>query len=895
MLFRSSPEKIIKGFTRFFGSTSTLQTKAIEFLFKKANKAFAYAGFETNTEGKRLEKLKDAYTKWASGRGLTNKNMFDVIKKKDENELIDEFNSDFYSTLKQKIQDKDFAWIRNNIDAVAYNDYLKTKLEEELERIDNKHRVGTEEEIAKDIKREKDKANQLYNTSTTDSPGWLIYDYVKKFPKRDEWESKEWKELNKPENKPAKDFYDYIVERNKEYQSLGYINAASARVFLPFVRRSFIEKIFAGGDIRFGESFLRAISVDEGDIGYGKINRLTGELINSIPKYFTTEIEGELSDDLFRNMAMYNEAAIRYKYLKQIENQALGVLRVERNKKAIATSWYGKTEYKNGVLQYTPDNNENSKLYEDMMKAIIFGQRYIQSETFDQLLGKIGNWGETLNKKLGMKVFPEDLSERQLSVNKTIDQLNNSFQLVTLGVNVLSSASNYFGGNAQSIINAGVYFTKTDYIESEAMLFINKFSNVENQKLMIGALEYFLPLTENYNRDIAKKLSLNTLTQEGIQDFLMILMRKSDLNVQTANFYSFLKNSIVLDGKVVNAREYLREQPEYADKYKGTPEQRKQFEKQFEDNVKKLVDEKGVLKLAKIENGEFVIPGVERMSDGVVELRRKVQQLSKNALGNLSADDVRRINLTVYGKSFMVFKNWIPRLVDVRMGNLKYNNASDVYEWGRTRMVFRMISEDLMGSIGNLYNSLVANEKGVGFMRNLWEKKKSDYERDTGKILDMDEAQFMDLVRQNIKSQMIDVMFLLTLLSLVAALKANTPDDEEDEAIKNQYRFVTKLADKLKDELAYFYDPTSATNLISAGIFPSINLIKNFTKGFKNFMLENYAIVAGDEELEKSNKVIKYWMKTFPFTNQIAGYLPMIYPALAKDLGLRIQSNYGIR
>ena len=36
-------------------------------------------------------------------------------------------------------------------------------------------------------------------------------------------------------------------------------------------------------------------------------------------------------------------------------------------------------------------------------------------------------------------------------------------------------------------------------------------------------------------------------------------------------------------------------------------------------------------------------------------------------------------------------------------------------------------------------------------------------------------------------------------------------------------------------------------------------------------------------------------MKTFPFSNQMVGYLPMFYPELAKDLGIKVQSNYGIR
>jgi hypothetical protein len=906
--FLLSAEKVIKGFTKFFGTTSTLQTRAIQLLYKKANKAFAYSGMDALNENRKLMALKESYDKWARSLGLTSKTYFDIIKKKGKNELIDEFNPEFFSTLKKKIEAKDFDWIRENIDVAEYNKDLAEKLQEEIQRIIDRPRVFENQEEAlkmqryeetknpadlpNEIKFEINQARSLYNTSTTDSPGWLIYDLIKKHP-AEKWVSKEWKQLNDPKNKAALDFYNYIREKNEEYRDLGYINRESARVFLPFVRKTFTEKLVTGGNVRLGEQFFRSISIDEGDTGFGQIDPLTGKPIDVIPKYFTSPIEGDVSEDLFRTMAFYNEAAIRYKYLKQMEDQLRLISGVERNKKAIATSLFGKTEYKDDVLQYTPNNNENSKLYDDMMKSIIYGQKFLTSETFDQLLGKLGSWGETLNKKLGISVFPEGLSERQVSVNKLINNLNNTFQLSALGLNLLSASSNFFGGNAQSIINSGKYFTKGDYLASELEIFTKRL-NVPNQRKIIAALEYFLPLTENYNREFAKKLSLNRMTQESLQDGLMILMRESDLNVQTANFLSFLKNTIVQDGQVVNAREYLRSQPKYADIYSGTVEQRKALEKEFEEDVKKLINEKGVLKVSQIVDNQLVIPGVDQKSESVINLRRNVQALTKSALGNLSEDDIRMINMSVYGKSFMVFKNWIPRLVDVRMGNIKYNSASDAYEWGRTRMIFRIIKEDLIGMLGNLHGSLVANQKGVEFMRELYEKKKAEYEKDTGKELEMTEAQFIDLVRGNIKSQITDVIFYVSLLILVAGIK-ELPDDEEDPAVKNQYRFLVKMADKFKDEISYFYDPSALLKTVSGNVFPAISLVENFRKGVVNFFVENWALMEGDEETVEDTYVIKYWMRTFPFTNQIVGYLPMFYPEAAKDLGIKMQKNYGVR
>jgi len=889
-----TPEKVVKGITKMLGSTSTIQLKSLQLLYKKANKSLAYAAQDALDETKKLLSIKESYDKWASSKGLSIKNYFSFIKKQNSNELIDEYNPEFYKTLKQKIEDRDYQWIKDNVDQGQYRQKVKELLEEEIERIENKTRVGTDEEINQEISREKKNAEALFNVSTPTSPGWLLYDKINKFP-LDKWQTKEWIELNKPENKPAKDFYDYIREKNAEYKELGYIGRGQDRTFLPFVRKGLVEKLIFGGKISLGEQFLRSISVDAGDVGYGKIDPLTGKPIDSIPKYFVSEIDGETSEDLFKTMSLYNEMALKYKYVSQIESTMEAISRVEKNKQAIRTSIFGRTEYKNGELQLSNDNSDNAKLLEDSIKAIIYGQRFIQSEVFDQLLGKLGNWGETFNEKLGMKIFPENLSDRQISVNKVIDSFNTQFQLNTLGLNPLSASSNFFGGHAQSLINAGKWFTKSDYISSELELFTNKLSNNETRKKFIGALEYFLPLTENYNREIAKKLSLKHLSQENIQDFLMIMMRKADLNVQTVNFMSFLKNSIVVDNKIVNAREYLRNSEKYNNKYSLSKENRDKLDVQFEEDVKELIKEKGVLAVSKIEDDKLVIPGIDRKSESVLDLRRKVQSLTADALGQATPEDIRNINLTVIGKSFMIFKNWIPRLMDVRFGNIKYNSKSDAYEWGRMRTIFKYLSDDTLGSINNLISSLKGTDKGITYIRELYEKKKADYEKNTGKELELTSDQFTDLVRNNIRNQMYDTIFLLALLSLGLALKAAAPDKDEDAAVRNQYKFLMKAADKLRDEISYFYDPTSFSSMFSTGLFPSIALLENFKKTFKNFLKENYYILSGNEKEEKKNFVIKYAMRSFPFTNQILGYLPMWYPTLAKDLGIKMQSNYGIR
>lgn len=893
-----NPEKLVTKLSGWFGSTSTLQIKSVQLLFRKANRALGKASFSTEEKNTKLLQIKEEFMKWAKSKGLSNKQLFSFIKKKDKNELINQYDPKFYQDLTRAVKDNDIEWMKANLDIDAVKESMAKRKEQEYTRISNRGRDGSLEEQAAQVEAERRKADKDYNIDTASSFGWYKKDILQKHPKKEKWETQEWKTLNKPENAPAKALYDYIIEQNNEFASLGYISKKEARVFLPFVRSTLIESAVTGNKLSVGDRFWRSISVDEGDVGYGQLDPDTGQPMNTVPIYFTQEFkDGDYSEDLFKNMALYNESAYRYKYLTEIEEQIRALARVERNKKTIQTSIFGNARIVNNEVQYNPVGaagaSANVELLDSMIKAIIYGQKYVDNAQFDAVLLKLGEWGKTFNEKIGINVFPENI-EGSVTLNKVVDTLNNSFQFVTLGANFGSSISNFIGGSAQSVIKAGKYYTVNDFVAAEQQIFVNKF-NGEDKLKFIKAIEYFMPFTDNYNREIMKQLSVASITDEGFQDLIMAFMKGADRAVQTGNFYAFLKNTIVVDGKTVNAREYLRSKPEYQNKYKKSAEERAIVDQAFEEEVANLIKEKGVMTVAKIENGRMVIPGVDRMSNSVLDVRRKVQQLSKDAMGNLSEDDLRTINMNILGKSMMVFKNWIPRLIDVRLGSLKYNAASDAYEWGRIRMIISVLTDRMYNSLGELNDLLAGNDKGMEILRKSYEKLRDKHFQETGENLELTEEMFIELFRDNVRAAVRDLALLTSLFALTVAIKAATPDDEEDKAVLNQWRYASKIADKLLDELMYFYNPTSILNLVGSGPFPAMSLINNGFKLLSNFFSEMFGIVTGDEERREDAKVIKYAMKTFPFTNQIVGYLPMFYPDIAKDLGIKMQSNYGIR
>ena len=102
---------------------------------------------------------------------------------------------------------------------------------------------------------------------------------------------------------------------------------------------------------------------------------------------------------------------------------------------------------------------------------------------------------------------------------------------------------------------------------------------------------------------------------------------------------------------------------------------------------------------------------------------------------------------------------------------------------------------------------------------------------------------------------------------------------------------MLKATDKVLDELMYFYNPINLLNLLNGSLFPSISLVTNYMKIFDNFFKEMYAIGRGDEKSEKEIKVLKYVMKSFPIMYQMEQMLPMFYPEMAKDLGIKMTSE----
>lgn len=881
------PERVVKFLSRNFRSLSQTSTAATQALYKLTFPITQRVDIEQNQEIKRLARLKEEYEKLAKSKGLALKDYLSLITKKDSkkryiHELVDKYEPEFYQQLRKAQEENNLEWAKENLDLEEYNKWFENQKQQTFDNIDETTYDNDEAENEKIREEQKEKFLDKYDISRNVN----IFNPELKFYPKTKWYNSEYQELLKPENKAALDLYNYIQEKNNEAVDLGVMENWRARNFIPQIRKDLVEKVTFGGITsgRIGESFYRSISVNQEDFEYGKVDPITGELKDEIPFYFLQDLSRDVIDEtgeeykdfsgistnIFTVLEAYNKQILKYRYLSEIESQVQAIGQIEKNKKALATDRFGNRIEDGEEIE----NVDNYKYFQNFVKAKLYGQRNVANE-WDANLGKVTNKiGKAINKVSGKEIFSTDYSGNNISLSRTIDAANRFFSLKVLGLNIPVSISNLMGTNFNAWIEAGKYFTKGDFREMEFGIMMGKMSN-QKDKNQVLAMDYFIPFVEGENNQgQARQLSFSNLNKFSFPELLMSIQRVSDRPVQWGIAGALLKNTMVENGEFVNIREYLRNTPEYQNIYNLPESQRKELQTSFEEKVKELQNTRSVLAIGKKnENDEFEIPGIERNSEAVYKFRELIQQLTRNATGMGNQDDIRQINLSLIGRSMMLFKNWVSRLADRRFSELRYVPATDEYEWGRMKVMANLLGKGILSSAKNLQNVLNLNDAGVSFLKEEYEQRRIKYEAETGKEFKMSERDFIEMYQRSIKGQLQELAVFTTLMSIFFALKSQAPDDDEDVRTKGFYKWGLRAFDKITNELGFFYNPAEWVKMSNGQMFPAATVVTDLVNVTKHSLKEGFGYITNNEELVESAKPAKYMMKTFPILKSITPYM----------------------
>jgi hypothetical protein len=822
--------------------------------------------------------------KEASAKG---KNAFDMIGRVqgDNLSLIKKIDKNFWNDIAKAKANKNKQFFLDNIDLDKYNSMAKDAIDRGTKELELT-KFSSDPERDSDIReyRIKKLRNSL-NINSESFNGYNGYQFAYIFNRslnEEKHYSEDYKELIK--NPAAFKMWQFLTALNEMGREMGYLNQKGLS-FFPLVEATMIDKLsqaksFSG---ETKELFKELYTTkDYEDLKYSRTDPETGKLKKNIPRYFTRTNRNveQLSKDLTKIGPLWIKSLMEYDARKSMESMLLTMHSVEKSK--------GQIILENNKIVYDatgdPVVDKNSSKNADVLEKIVDDYLYGQGENLDSIgniaLGKL-NFGKT----------EEQAEKRRVNIKKGLENSNALMQALAVGLKLAVAIPNYFGVNFHAFINGKKFYRFGEFQKRNAMVSspVDVLSTVDK-----ALLDTLVPLNEDVakeeQRKIAKKQGyLKYLSSWSLLDVAMVTNSWPERKLQYANALAFNDNSMVVDGKIINIRQYLRAK-DRADKYKVSAEERRSLEKTFEQRVKELQEKESLSKIAKIENDKLVIPGVSQ--EELAEYRVKVMEFSRTLNGQMSLDnkaDYRRDSIL---KSFMMFRNWIPKQVSERTLDIQKNEELDEWEYGRTRVFFKVWSSLANYNILKMRNILAGDAEGLRILNDILEEKRIAYKEKTGQDLEITDEEFYDLMRGELARATRELGLLFFTMALVLAAKSAIPPEDEDPITANKYKYFTKIMSKVQDELSFYYNPASFESVTRGSIIPSLGLLTRAGKAVNDLGNEVRGTITGDEELTEKAHPIKRFLDLIPGPSQFQQeVLPLIDPELAKEMGIRVTAE----
>jgi hypothetical protein len=823
--------------------------------------------------------------KEAKARGMK---AFDMIATKSDEglSLIKKINPEFWKKINVAKEDKDKQFFLDNINLDEYNALAKTAIEQRI--IDaSKRQYSSDPETnerykeyaIQAIENALDITSDSFNGYNNKTFGYL---FNKSFKEEKNY-SKEYLEMSK--SKAALDVWNFFTALNKRAEDLGYIGEYQDS-FFPLMEATILEKFYQASDKGaqtkdFFQDFYK-IKVNE-EQQFSKLDPETGKVKKIIPKFFTRtdkKIE-QLSTDLNKVGSLWIKSLEEYDSKKKLESTLIILQSVEKAKGSLIIE-NGKVVFEAGIPKVNEAENKNATLLQTIIDDEIYGLRESQ--------GSIGNIAiSAAASKVGKT--EEGVEKFEVGTKKVIATADTWVQALAVGLKPAIGIANWFGNQFLAFIQGGGYYNFWgDFEKNNVKVCTGQLSTIER-----GLLDLIHPLNEDVSEETRRSLAWKQgfkeyLSTWSFTDVMQITNSFPERKLQYANALSFIDNSIVIDGEIRNIRKYLKEQDRKT-KYSLSDSERKSLESTFENRVTELKNAPNALKnISKIENGEMVIPGVSDLN--IAKFSLTVSEYARTLNGQMSLTNKADYRRDTMFSSFMMFKNWIPKLVTARGMDIKKNVELDTWEYGRTRAFFKTVAFLGKSNILSMIDIINGTEKGLKILDELLEAKKIEHFKKTGQELDITQEEFYDLMREQLFNQSKELALLLGTLALVFAAAAAEPPEDATDAEKNRYKWWAKTINKISEEVSFYYNPISFESITKGSLLPSVGLLSKAFKIVGQVSTEGYGMATDDEEMMKKAHGLKYMLNIIPGLSQVQNeVLPYLYPELAKEMGIRVSKE----
>ena len=856
-----NPEQAVGTLKGWFASLSNIKQKSFRVFSKLLRNVQNIRDAKFDEASEKLLDLKKGVAQWASSKGMSIDKAMEMILNIDEKgkwngNFLSTYDKGFYTERDIAIKENNYQWLSENLQ------YNKEKYEaaEKKQREFFKSVVYNSDEEENEVIVNK-KIQEWISFHRVILPNGKINPKALMNPEnrflrpKDKWFTEKWRELNKKENKPLKDAYDYFRSLTKQAESNGMIDKFSPH-FIPSVLADKMDQLVFG-DIKTlfsGKGTFENLEVDSGTQYTPETDPTTGQIINRVPVYFTRDMgvkneeTGEVdyskkSRDLFKVFGVWASHMYNFEAMSSIEDDALMLVEVEKDKSSLVVDGFGRIVKEGSRIKQTEENRRNSELLENFVNYYLY----------DRTNGAF--------KDVAFK-NPFSKSGKEYSLLKTMGAAIRFFSLKTLGLNFASGTANFVGGTGNALFTSqkGILFTKKGW--ANAM-----YKVTSQDKKAMAALDYMNVLLEGRQRQLINELSLSSTNQILNSDNLFVIQRTSDKVVQYPVAIAVMENSMIRDGKLVDITAYVKEKYDYNNTfYNLSSSERSAMMNKIEQEVTELKEKESILAIGKLdEKGKFSIPGVNKTESGVYgELRDKIKATSKKILGNSSRDDINSIRTTMLGSALMQFRNWMPEMIEDRMAGLQYDDELGIWTYGRMN---QWVSQGFWKNTTTMLKSIVTGfgDDAIKTAKDSYERMKRDaYEK--GDDFDITEGEFIDMYIGNLRSMGTELLILMGFTLLILSVVAGTGDDD-DKGPKGMKSYVVRVLKKYYGEFAFYFNPIEFTKLTKSPL-PVIGLAEDFFRFGGNLLKEGAGQLTGNEDWMKSAKPLKYLFRALPIAKE---------------------------
>ena len=235
------------------------------------------------------------------------------------------------------------------------------------------------------------------------------------------------------------------------------------------------------------------------------------------------------------------------------------------------------------------------------------------------------------------------------------------------------------------------------------------------------------------------------------------------------------------------------------------------------------------------------------------------------------------------GSALMQFRSWIPEMAEERFAGLKYDDELQQYTYGKMNLFFGEVFSKRMPALAKSIITGFGDDAIAAAKEKYQELKREAFEK--GQEFEITEGEFIDMYIANLRSEMMELMVILSFAALLFSVVAvGDDDDEETKGIK---KYAKRALSKYYNEFAFYYNPVEFTNLVKSPL-PVIGLAEDVTR-FSTSLAKEFYGAAFDQEIQDNAKPSKYFFRMVPVAKEGLLVMATFDDDFRKEWDIRIQ------